>query len=135
MIFQIDEADEKPAPKVKAPDKQARQWIDIGVKFKQSGLTAKKFTQDNNINYGTFTKNMFRYKDSIDIALGALQAGKKSEKDFPFSDKASEISADNSAVLGFISFAYKTFNACSLALLLLIVLLSLFNNFCYGYIN
>lgn len=81
MIFQIDEADEKPAPKVKAPDKQARQWIDIGVKFKQSGLTAKKFAQDNNINYGTFTKNMFRYKDSIDIALGALQAGKKSEKD------------------------------------------------------
>lgn len=70
-------------PNINAKEtKNALRWIQIGVDFrkakaKDKTLTAKAFAASMNINYGTFTKSMFRYKDSIDAAIEAEKSAKK----------------------------------------------------------
>lgn len=66
-IFQIEES----AAQV-AATKDELKWVEIGVAFRKAkakGVTAKAFSDENNINYGTFTKSMFRYKSKIDLAI------------------------------------------------------------------
>ena len=80
-IFQIEEGE---APKKLQPKitKQELAWVILGVRFKQAkalnkNLTSRQFANDNDINYGTFTKSMFRYKSKIDLAYEAEVAKSK----------------------------------------------------------
>lgn len=76
-IFQLNEANQRGMPVV---TKDELRWIEIGVRFRKAkarGMTAKAFAEENNINVGTFTKSMFRYKSKIDIAFQADQLESK----------------------------------------------------------
>lgn len=77
MIFQIDEETVKQNVAI---TKDELKWINIGVEFRKArakGVTAKAFSEEKGINYGTFTKSMFRYKAKIDFAIEAEKAGAK----------------------------------------------------------
>ncbi len=77
-IFQIDEAADLAS---KAPiSRQEATWVSIGIEWleaKANGSTAKQFALDKNINYGTFTKSISRYKSKIQLAYDAKIAKSK----------------------------------------------------------
>lgn len=65
MIFELTERVETAAEK-----RRKRDWIELGSKYmdakkKNSTLTAKKFAEENGLNYETFSRAMRRYKDDI----------------------------------------------------------------------
>lgn len=65
MIFEINERAETTAEK-----RQRRDWIEIGAKFmdarkKAPTMTAKKFAEENGLNYETFSRAMRRFRDDI----------------------------------------------------------------------
>lgn len=80
-IFTIGESNDENPKKL---TRQEKAWIEIGVqwyKAKRRGVTAKKFAEEKNIPYATFTRSMSRYRDKIDLAYNAeLIKDKPSEK-------------------------------------------------------
>lgn len=78
-IFQVDEAVGPSATRPKITRQEAA-WVQIGVdwyKAKKRGSTAKKFAEERQIPYNTFTKSMSRYKRQIDLAYDAEVAKSK----------------------------------------------------------
>ncbi|CAL1777748.1 DNA end protector protein [Acinetobacter phage vB_AbaM_PhT2] len=78
-IFQIDEAE---VPKNLQPKitRQELTWVNIGVewyKAKAKGAQAKKFAEEKNIPYTTFTRSMIRYREKIKLAYAAEVAKDK----------------------------------------------------------
>lgn len=78
-IFQVDEAVGPSAAKPKITRQEAA-WVQIGVdwlKAKNRGMTAKRFAEERQYNYNTFTKSMSRYRRQIDLAYTAEIAKSK----------------------------------------------------------
>lgn len=66
-------------------------WINLGVEFaraKEKGTTARAFAASKEINYGTFTKSMYRYKAKINDAVKADQLSKKPTNKLTKNEKA-----------------------------------------------
>lgn len=79
-IFQLDEARNPPKKLQTSIQRTEAVWVRIGVdwyKAKKRGSTAKKFAEERQINYNTFTKGMARYKRQIDLAFDAEMAKTK----------------------------------------------------------
>lgn len=88
FIVENDEATKSPVA-----SKEELKWTRIGVDFRNAkkanpSLTSKKFSEDNNINYGTFTKQMHRYKAKIDLAIKIQDISKKPSSKMTRQDRA-----------------------------------------------
>lgn len=72
-------------------NREEKTWVDIGVQFqiaKSKGMSATQFAREREINYGTFTKSMSRYKAKIDLAYKAYLLSKKSDSKLTKADRA-----------------------------------------------
>ena len=72
-------------------NKEEKTWIGIGVEFREAkakGMSATQFAREREINYGTFTKSMSRYKSKIDLAYQAKMLSSKSDSKLTKADKA-----------------------------------------------
>lgn len=87
-IFQIDEAEKPQLPKM---TKDEAKWVQIGIEFrkaKSKGMSALDFSTEKGINYGTFTKSMFRYKSKIDLAVKIETIKQKPENKLTKNDRS-----------------------------------------------
>lgn len=78
--FEVISDDDKPTP---APKRKLDDWVELGIKFRRAklkGVSAKKFADDNKINYTTFTKSMHRYKNQIDKEIERRTAETEARK-------------------------------------------------------
>lgn len=80
MIFEFDSLTEEEKKVLARANKTKQQWIKLGVEFVQSKKTAKEFTAEKGINYGTFTKSMHRYKADITAVLKLMNPNKTKEQ-------------------------------------------------------
>lgn len=91
-IFKIVEQ-AKEVDKTPIASKEELKWTRIGVDFQNAKkatptLTSKKYAEMHGINYGTFTKQMHRYKAKIDLAIKIEAINKKPENRLTRNDRA-----------------------------------------------
>lgn len=89
MIFITEQNETSKTP---IASKEELKWTRIGVDFQNAkkanpSMTAKKFSEENGINYGTFTKQMHRYKSKIELALKIQELSKKPENKLTRKDR------------------------------------------------
>lgn len=80
MIFEFDSLTEDEKKEIVLAKRSKEQWVRIGVDFAKSKKTAKAYADEHGINYGTFTKSMFRYKQDIKDRIKLLNPKKTKEQ-------------------------------------------------------
>lgn len=80
MIFEFDSLTEEEKKIIQKSNKVKKDWVRIGVDFAKSKKTAKAYAEEHGINYGTFTKSMFRYKQDIKDVLKLMNPNKTKEQ-------------------------------------------------------
>ena len=80
MIFEFDSLTEEEKKIIQKSNRIKKDWVKIGVDFAKSGKTAKAYAEEKGINYGTFTKSMFRYKQDIKDVIKLMNPNKTKQQ-------------------------------------------------------